>query len=398
MSAERSQILVVEDDRAVRLQLGALLEAAGLAAHLASSGETALALLEGFTPDALLVDLALPGMPGLEVLRRVSARLRHVAAIVLTSSREAETAVECMKSGAYDYLVKPIDEPKLLTTVANALRHRRLALAVESLQREARQRGLEARVPAPAAIALFRRVDRAAETDVSVLVRGAPGPEREAVAHGVHRGSSRAAGPLSVFECAGLPPDRRSRHRRASAGHAGPGPARPAAAGQAWRSSARVGTRSHRAGSTPGGGSHRPAARGGGVHSGPGWLAFETGLAASLLTTLARLLPGAPPGNERPVATGAAPGAASDLAAALIAIPHAETARRLAERAASLAAEHDIPSLARWAEELRSRADVLDVGGLRATLEALPSLAARVAGGPQKTTRVAGLACGPSGV
>jgi DNA-binding NtrC family response regulator len=208
MSAERSQILVVEDDRAVRLQLGALLEAAGLAAHLASSGETALALLEGFTPDALLVDLALPGMPGLEVLRRVSARLRHVAAIVLTSSREAETAVECMKSGAYDYLVKPIDEPKLLTTVANALRHRRLALAVESLQREARQRGLEARVPAPAAIALFRRVDRAAETDVSVLVRGAPGPEREAVAHGVHRGSSRAAGPLVVFECAGLPQER----------------------------------------------------------------------------------------------------------------------------------------------------------------------------------------------
>ena len=92
MSAERSQILVVEDDRAVRLQLGALLETAGLAAHLASSGETALALLEGFTPDALLVDLALPGMPGLEVLRRVSARLRHVAAIVLTSSREAKLA------------------------------------------------------------------------------------------------------------------------------------------------------------------------------------------------------------------------------------------------------------------------------------------------------------------
>ncbi len=210
MSGERIQVLVVDDDRAVRVQVGAWLETAGLAAHLASSGETAFTLLEGFTPDALLVDLELPGMSGVEILRRVSARLRHVAAIVLTAHREAEIAVECMKAGAFDYLVKPLDEAKLLMTVANALRQRRLTLAVESLEREARQRGLEAGVPAAAAVTLFRRVDRAAETDVSVLVRGAPGPERDAVARGVHQGSSRGAGPLVVFRCRLLPPEMHS--------------------------------------------------------------------------------------------------------------------------------------------------------------------------------------------
>ncbi len=195
----REQILIVDDDPSVGLLAGPWLEAAGLSPHFVGSGEAALAALEGFIPSVVLLDLELPGIGGLDVLRVIAARNRNVPVIVLTAHREAEVAVECMKAGAYDYLVKPLDEPKLLSTVANALRHRNLSLTVESLRRQAAGTGLGG--------ALDGAVDRAASADVAVLLRGPRSPLRQTVARAIHQRSSRAGGPFVSVRAGALAPE-----------------------------------------------------------------------------------------------------------------------------------------------------------------------------------------------
>lgn len=193
------QILVVDDDPAVVQLAGPWLEGAGMAVHAVASGEAALAALEGFVPSLILLDLQLPGMTGLELLRTVVARTRHVPVVVLTSHRDAEVAVECMKAGAYDYLVKPIDGPKLMATLANGLRHRQLSFAVAALRRHAVGEELDGQ--------LDRAVDRAAAADVTILLRGPRGPRRELVARALHQRSSRAEGPFVVVRAAALAPE-----------------------------------------------------------------------------------------------------------------------------------------------------------------------------------------------
>lgn len=193
------QILLVDDDPALAQLAGGWLEAAGMSVHAVASGEAALAALEGFVPSAILLDMQLPGIPGLDVLRATVGRTRNIPVVVLTAHREAELAVECMKAGAYDYLVKPIDAPKLVATVANALRHRQLSFTVEALQREATGAGLGEQ--------LDQSVDRAAGADVAVLLRGPRGPRRELVARALHQRSSRAGGPFTVVHAAALTPE-----------------------------------------------------------------------------------------------------------------------------------------------------------------------------------------------
>jgi DNA-binding NtrC family response regulator len=202
---DRAHILVVEDDEAVRAHIAAVLRDAGLNVHSAGSGEEALALLEAFAPDASLLDLELPGIDGRAVLRALRTRFPHAPAIMLTGHREAELAVECMKAGAWDYLVKPVEDVRLLATVSNAVHQHALERSMHAFRRAA---GGE--LPAgllgesPAFLGLLADVARAAEGDQPVLVLGEPGTERAAVARALHLGSRRAAGPFAALRCGGL--------------------------------------------------------------------------------------------------------------------------------------------------------------------------------------------------
>jgi DNA-binding NtrC family response regulator len=199
----RAHILVVEDEAAMLGAVEAMLRGAGLHVHAAGSGEEALALLETFTPDAVLLDLGLPGRSGGELLAALRHRLRHTPVVVLTTHREAEVAVECLKAGAFDYLIKPADELRLLTTVANALRQGVLTRTVASLERAAASGlgpGLQG--SSPAMVALAKEIERAADGDRPVLIHGEPGTELEAAARSLHACSSRAAGPFLTVRCA----------------------------------------------------------------------------------------------------------------------------------------------------------------------------------------------------
>lgn len=207
----RSHILVLEDDPGSRAAIEAALRAAGLHVHAAGSGEEGLALLEAITPDAVLLDLGLPAMSGRQVLGQLRGRLRHVPVIVLTAERETEVAVECMKAGAWDYLVKPVGDVRLLTTLANALRQHALSRTLASLERSALEGLLPGLVGPPAPLEpLLSEIDRVAEGDRAVLICGGPAAEREAVARAIHACSGRAAGLFAVVRCAGQDPVRQA--------------------------------------------------------------------------------------------------------------------------------------------------------------------------------------------
>ncbi len=194
---ERGQILVVDDDPGVREPACAWLHAAGLAVHGAATAGAALALLEGLTPDVVLLDLELPDRSGLEVLRLLTVRQPQLPVLVLTAHREAEVAVDCMKAGAFDYLVKPVDEPRLLTAVANALHRRQVALAMASLERAVVQSGADPRTP------LWRRVEAVAGRDLSAVILGGNPAARASAAQALHGASPRAGGPFLPLGCGG---------------------------------------------------------------------------------------------------------------------------------------------------------------------------------------------------
>lgn len=199
---ERAHILLVEDDPNARAAAEAILRSAGLHVRATASGEEALASLEPVPPDAVLLDLGLPGLGGREVLQSLRERLRYAPVIVLTAERSAEVAVACMKAGAWDYLVKPIDEVRLLTTLANALRHHTLARMVAALERAAGGNlppGLLG--SSPAFLDLLGAIERAADGDQAVLISGEPGTERSAVARAIHGRSGRAGRPFASFQC-----------------------------------------------------------------------------------------------------------------------------------------------------------------------------------------------------
>ena len=132
-------ILVADDDRTIRRNLVRLLEAEGFRTLAAADGNEALALIRAEDPDAVLLDLKMPGRDGLDVLGALGPALAELPVIVLTAFGGSAAAIEAMRRGAYDYLSKPFDLDEVLLTLRRALRQRVLAAEVRSLR--ARQAG-----------------------------------------------------------------------------------------------------------------------------------------------------------------------------------------------------------------------------------------------------------------
>ncbi len=198
----RTQILVVEDGASMRGALERALTSAGHAVTGVASAEEALSALESMAPDAVVLDLGLPGLSGRELLGALRRTLPHAPVVVLTAERDAEVAVECLQAGAYDYLVKPSEDLRLVTTIARGLSCHAMAREVAKLERAAGgdlPPGLLG--ASPAFLAMLSAIDVAATGDRSVLLTGEPGSEFGAVARALHAGSHRAAGPFVPVPC-----------------------------------------------------------------------------------------------------------------------------------------------------------------------------------------------------
>jgi two-component system NtrC family response regulator len=207
MSMPRAKILIADDDSSIRKVLGFILEESGYDVRAAASGIEALEMIEEKRPDLVLTDIKMPGMDGIALLKRIKKIDDTILVIVLTAFGTVETAVEAMKTGAADYLTKPISRDELTLTVEKTLRLRALEEENVSLRESIGARFDFANIVglSPAMGAVFDVVRKVAGTDASVLITGESGTGKELVARAIHFNGPRRSARLVTINCAAIP-------------------------------------------------------------------------------------------------------------------------------------------------------------------------------------------------
>jgi len=199
-------ILVIDDEKNIRTGLQAALELDGYEVLLAEDGTTGLSLALNNEVDLVITDLRMPGVSGEDVLRRITTETPGIPVIVLTGHGTVENAVEAMRSGAYDFLTKPLNLDRLSLLVKRALQSRELVLQNRELEQEAEKRKSFEHIigKSPSMLKLFDVVKRVAPTRASVLITGESGVGKELIANALHNLSTRKDNPIIKVHCAAL--------------------------------------------------------------------------------------------------------------------------------------------------------------------------------------------------
>ncbi|MFN8544354.1 MAG: sigma-54 dependent transcriptional regulator [Candidatus Binatia bacterium] len=203
----KGALLVVDDDPSMCEVVEAGLTAAGFEARAVTTGAEALAVLGRTDLDAVITDLNMRGMNGLELCERIVANRPDVPVIVMTAFGSMEAAIAAIRAGAYDFVTKPFDLDTLVLAVERAVQHRALRAEVRQLRRvveDARGFG-ELLGKSPVMQKVYDLLGRVTDSDASVLVTGESGTGKELVARALHRRGRRAGGPLVAINCAAVP-------------------------------------------------------------------------------------------------------------------------------------------------------------------------------------------------
>jgi DNA-binding NtrC family response regulator len=201
------RILIVDDESQIRRILSVLLSDNGFEVAEAESGEQALAVAERFHPDVALLDINMPGMDGLSTLRALLKSHSKLDCVMMTAYGTIRSAVEAMKSGAFDYVSKPFDNDELLLIINRALEMRNLSREVEELRNELSSRyGFNEIIGiSPKLQAVFNTMAKVAPIDATVLIGGESGTGKELVARSIHRRSGRLGKPFVAVNCGAIP-------------------------------------------------------------------------------------------------------------------------------------------------------------------------------------------------
>jgi two-component system nitrogen regulation response regulator NtrX len=199
-----STVLVVDDEKNIRRTIRMVLEGEDIEVLEAGSAEEALQTVESEDLDAVILDVRLPGMTGVDALKKLRAQKELVPVVMISGHASISEAVEAVLQGATDFLEKPLDRDRLLVSVRNALRTGSLEKEVRALKRNARKR-YEMVGDSAVMKRLFSEIEKVAPTKGRVLVTGESGTGKELIARAIHRLSPRAEKPFVKVNCAAIP-------------------------------------------------------------------------------------------------------------------------------------------------------------------------------------------------
>jgi DNA-binding NtrC family response regulator len=206
MSAgHKHKILLVEDVVALATTFGTHLENDGAEVHICHTAAEALDNLERYVYSLILLDLQLPDSDGLQLLEEISRSGNQSSVIVVTSNASADLAVEAMRMGARDYLVKPLTPNRLLVTVRNTLE---LVSLAELVRSEKKLAGFEGFIGSSDVMqAIYRTIENISQSKATVFISGESGTGKELCAEAIHRQSPRKKGPFIAVNCGAIPKD-----------------------------------------------------------------------------------------------------------------------------------------------------------------------------------------------
>ncbi len=207
MNNESSRILVVDDEPEICEVISCILRKEGFVPLVAHDGKTALQKVRTDSPEVAVIDLVLPDLDGLELLRRVKALDEDLPVVIITGHAGIPGAVEAMRAAAHDYLAKPFQNDELLRVIRRALAERQLKLKLKQLSRQitANQDLTEIMGPSEAIGRLIAEVNCVAKSNFSVVLIGETGSGKEVVARAIHQASPRAKGPFVPVDCGAIP-------------------------------------------------------------------------------------------------------------------------------------------------------------------------------------------------
>lgn len=204
-----AKILVIDDERAIRNTLKDILEFEGYTVDVAENGRIGLEMALAAKYDLIYTDIKMPEMDGMEMMQAYRKTtnelgLEEAPVVMITGHGTVETAVDALKSGAYDFIVKPLDLNRLLVTTQRAVEHKSLVQETKVLRKKIGARNKM--VGESAAIERVRNIiEKVAPTEARVMITGANGTGKEVVAHLIHENSARAKKAMVEVNCAAIP-------------------------------------------------------------------------------------------------------------------------------------------------------------------------------------------------
>src|ERR1700692_662901 len=205
MSQEK--VLIVEDEENERTGLAELISSWGYTAETARDGVEGYEKVGSWSPHIVITDLKMPRLGGLELLEKISGDSQTIAVIVVTAQGSIDSAVQAMRTGAYDYIAKPIDTSRLRTILQNATALLGTRVELEATRRKLRDAGSLGSLigPSKKMQEIFRLIELVAPSTASVLITGASGTGKELVARTIHQLSPRRDRPFVPINCAAIP-------------------------------------------------------------------------------------------------------------------------------------------------------------------------------------------------